>query len=81
VLELGCASGGNLIPMAYGLPESEFVGIDYAARQIAEGQAAVAALGLDNGAPVEDAEEIKATLAEALEWNLHGLARAALLVG
>jgi methyltransferase-like protein/SAM-dependent methyltransferase len=48
VLELGCASGGNLIPMAYGLPESEFVGIDYAARQVAEGQAAVAALGLEN---------------------------------
>jgi len=48
VLELGCASGGNLIPMAYGLPESEFVGIDYAARQIAEGQAAVTALKLEN---------------------------------
>jgi len=28
VLELGCASGGNLIPMAYHLPESEFVGLD-----------------------------------------------------
>ena len=33
-----------------------------------------------NGAPVEDAGEIKTTLAEALEWNLYGLARAALLV-
>lgn len=48
VLELGCAAGGNLIPMAYGLPESEFVGIDYSARQIEEGQAAVASLGLAN---------------------------------
>lgn len=28
VLELGCASGGNIIPMAYYLPESEFVGIE-----------------------------------------------------
>jgi SAM-dependent methyltransferase len=28
VLELGCASGGNLIPLAYQLPESEFVGFD-----------------------------------------------------
>ena len=45
VLELGCASGGNLIPMAYGLPGSEFVGIDYSARQIAQGRATVAALG------------------------------------
>lgn len=48
VLELGCAGGGNLIPMAYGLPESEFVGIDLSARQVAEGQAAIAALGLPN---------------------------------
>ena len=48
VLELGCAGGGNLIPMAYGLPESQFVGIDVSARQIAEGQATVAALGLGN---------------------------------
>ena len=48
VLELGCASGGNLIPMAYGLPESTFVGIDNSAQQIGEGQRAVKALGLDN---------------------------------
>jgi methyltransferase-like protein len=48
VLELGCAAGGNLIPMAYGLPESEFVGVDYSGRQIEEGQAAVQALGLTN---------------------------------
>ena len=48
VLELGCAVGGNLIPMAQGLPESEFVGIDLSARQIAEGQATVSVLGLDN---------------------------------
>ncbi len=48
VLELGCASGGNLIPMAQSLPESEFVGIDLSARQIAEGQAVVDAVGLEN---------------------------------
>lgn len=35
VLELGCAGGGNLIPMALTLPESTFVGIDLSARQIA----------------------------------------------
>jgi len=28
VLELGCAAGGNLIPMAVQYPESRFVGID-----------------------------------------------------
>ena len=48
VLELGCASGGNIIPMALDLPESRFVGIDYSARQVADGQVAVAALGLKN---------------------------------
>jgi methyltransferase-like protein/SAM-dependent methyltransferase len=48
VLELGCASGGNLIPMAYGLPGSTFVGVDNSARQIAEGQAMQTALGLEN---------------------------------
>ena len=48
VLELGCGNGGNLIPMAFGLPTSEFVGIDLAARPLAQGQAAVEALGLKN---------------------------------
>lgn len=38
VLELGCASGGNLIPMAYSLPEFEFVGIDASKVQIAAGR-------------------------------------------
>ena len=48
VLELGCASGGNLIPMAQGLPHSEFIGVDFSAHQIASGQRAAAALGLKN---------------------------------
>jgi SAM-dependent methyltransferase len=30
VLELGCGDGGNLVPMAYALPASTFVGIDLA---------------------------------------------------
>ncbi len=48
VLELGCAGGGNLIPLALSLPHSEFVGIDASAVQIAEAQAAQSALGLAN---------------------------------
>ena len=48
VLELGCASGGNLISMAFALPESHFVGIDLAPTQIAAGQFAVVELGLKN---------------------------------
>jgi methyltransferase-like protein/SAM-dependent methyltransferase len=48
VLELGAASGGNLIPMAHDLPDSSFVGIDLSARQIADGVRAVEELGLKN---------------------------------
>lgn len=48
ILELGCANGGNLIPMAYALPRSRCVGIDLSPRQIADGQAVVDALGLSN---------------------------------
>ena len=48
VLELGCASGGNLIPMALALPDSEFVGLDYSGQQIAVGRAAISALDLGN---------------------------------
>lgn len=48
VLELGCGTGGNLIPMALGLPGSRFVGIDLSQIQIADGERVVRALGLDN---------------------------------
>lgn len=48
VLELGCAEGGNLIPMAFYLPGSEFVGIDLSARQIEAGRRLTAMLGLAN---------------------------------
>src|SRR5262245_7457600 len=48
VLELGCAAGGNLIPMAEALPEGRFVGVDLSARQLEDGHRTVAALGLKN---------------------------------
>lgn len=48
VLELGCASGGNLAPMAEDLPDAHFVGLDLSARQVATGQAFLAPLGLSN---------------------------------
>ena len=28
VLELGCGTGGNIIPLAYSLPAASFVGVD-----------------------------------------------------
>ena len=48
VLEVGCADGANLVPMALTLGGSRFVGIDLSERQIAAGQATVDALGLTN---------------------------------
>src|SRR5262245_34330709 len=48
VLELGCGTGGNLIPMAYTLPASRFVGIDLSTRQIASGQAVADSVGIEN---------------------------------
>ena len=48
VLELGCAAGGNLIPMAEYLPDSEFVGLDLSARQIQDGNEMVKAFGFKN---------------------------------
>src|SRR5476651_2419944 len=48
VLELGCGDGWNLITMAYGLPGSEFTGIDLASEPIARGTALVSQLGLRN---------------------------------
>ena len=48
VLELGCASGGNLIPMAASHPKSVFLGVDLSPRQIAAGRTIVDALGIHN---------------------------------
>jgi methyltransferase-like protein/2-polyprenyl-3-methyl-5-hydroxy-6-metoxy-1,4-benzoquinol methylase len=48
VLELGCARGMNLLPMAVELPNASFLGIDLSAVQIADGQKIVEQLGLEN---------------------------------
>ncbi len=48
VLELGCAGGGNLLPMAQGLPGSQFVGLDISQAQITAGQAILQTLGVVN---------------------------------
>lgn len=47
-LEVGCGTGGNLIPMAASLPDSEFVGIDLSSVQITQARAGVEELGLKN---------------------------------
>ncbi len=48
VLELGCASGGNIIPLAARYPRASFVGVDLSSAQVAAGQARIARLGLSN---------------------------------
>lgn len=48
VLELGCASGGNLIPIAEEAPGATFLGIDLSARHIEEARNRVGQLALAN---------------------------------
>ena len=48
ILELGCASGGHIIPIAVQMPDAKIVGVDLSRKQIAAGQRTVDALGLKN---------------------------------
>ncbi|MDE1463515.1 methyltransferase regulatory domain-containing protein [Spartinivicinus poritis] len=48
VLEIGCAMGGNLIPMAMNYPDSEFIGIDISKNQIDIATNQAASLRLNN---------------------------------
>jgi SAM-dependent methyltransferase len=48
VLELGCATGGNLIPMAEGLPGARFLGIDLSGPQVDAGNRLIDRVGLAN---------------------------------
>ena len=48
VLEIGCAAGGNLIPMAEMFPESSFLGVDLSKKQIEQGERNISSLGLTN---------------------------------
>ena len=46
LLEIGCGDGGNLLPMALGLPEASFVGFDSSPAAIARAREGAAAAGL-----------------------------------
>ena len=48
VLEIGCAAGGNLIPMAAAYPKAHFLGIDLSSKQIDQARARAKRLGLAN---------------------------------
>ncbi|AGA33843.1 Methyltransferase [Thioalkalivibrio nitratireducens DSM 14787] len=48
VLELGCAAGGNLLPVAWFLPESRCVGIELSREQALRGKSLAEAMDLNN---------------------------------
>src|SRR5918911_242203 len=48
VLEVGCGAGGNLMAMVAATPGLRAIGVDLASGPIADGQAAAAAIGLQN---------------------------------
>jgi methyltransferase-like protein/2-polyprenyl-3-methyl-5-hydroxy-6-metoxy-1,4-benzoquinol methylase len=74
MLEIGCGDGGNLIPMAYALPGSRFVGVDLAAGPIAAGKVVAADLALDNLAlHAADLREIDETWGEFDYIVAHGV--------
>lgn len=48
VLELGCADGGNLIPLAWYWPGAQCVGVDLGEQHVVDGNALIQTLGLQN---------------------------------
>ena len=74
VLEIGCGDGNNLIPMAYYLPESRFVGVDLADQAISAARRTIQELGLTNiQAIAADLRDIGASYGEFDYIIAHGL--------
>lgn len=48
VLEIGCAAGGHIIPLAAAFPDARFLGVDVSPRQVEDGARRIARLGLSN---------------------------------
>lgn len=48
ILELGCAGGGNILPLASIFPNAEFVGVDLSPRQIDDAKSAASTAGISN---------------------------------
>jgi SAM-dependent methyltransferase len=48
VLELGCAAGGNIIPLAARFPSAQFTGLDLSTRHVDDARQAIRQLGLTN---------------------------------
>ena len=74
VLELGSGDGGNLLPMAYALPSSEFTGIDLAREAVGEARRMQDALKLRNVRLIDgDLREIGPGFGEFDYIIAHGL--------
>ena len=73
VLELGCAAGGNLIPLAARYPDAHFFGIDYSAVQVSTAQREIAMLGLAN-IRIEQGDITNFSVAETFDYVIcHGV--------
>jgi methyltransferase-like protein/2-polyprenyl-3-methyl-5-hydroxy-6-metoxy-1,4-benzoquinol methylase len=74
LLEVGCATGSNLLPMALSLPNAQFLGFDYSARQIEAAQAAADAVGIRNARLLHlDIRDVPADLGEFDYIVAHGI--------
>ena len=74
VLELGCASGGNILTAAAAYPNASFVGIDYSSVQIDMGNQLISESGISNVKLMcMSIEEIDADLGEFDYIIAHGL--------
>lgn len=75
VLELGCAAGGNLLPLARELPTAQFVGVDLSHKQIETAVAAAADDKLDNVELIAaDMRELADRAGEPFDYIIaHGL--------
>ncbi len=63
MLEIGCATGANLIAIGHGLPGATLVGIDPSERQIGMGRAAAAEAGVAN------VELLAADVRDLVNWD------------
>jgi hypothetical protein len=89
VLELGCASGGNLIPMAGTLPDCRFVlrlldgsrDRDTLLRELCRAAFEGTLEFRLNDQPASDTEAFRSALAESLSSCLHRLGKHAPLLG
>ena len=74
VLELGCASGGNLIPLAARYPQLQAVGIDLSTVQVQQGQQDITRAGLGNVTLKNmNLEEVDASLGQFDYIICHGV--------